>query len=204
VAGVAAYKLELVPTQDEGALLPVGSQATLWVDQERWVVLQAHVSGEILGEGRMSVRSFEFNTGLSDDLFQFEIPDGVQVTNLEDKRPKSVTLDEARAQADFPLLLPGYLPEGVTLMDVLTMGGAVILYYDHSDTSFTIIQGGPHGEGDVPIGQKSELSLRGQTADLISDGLGNSFLTWTENGVTMTIAGHISQDEALQVAESLE
>jgi len=204
VAGVATYKLELVPTEDEGALLPVGSKATLWVDQERWVVLQAHVSGEVLGEGRMSVRSFELNTGLSDDLFQFEIPDGVQVTNLEDKRPTSVTLDEARAQADFPLLLPGYLPEGVTLIDVLTLDGAVILRYDHSDTSFTIVQGWPRGERDVPIGQKSELSLRGQTADLISDGLGNSFLTWTENGVTITIAGHIGQEEIVQVAESLQ
>lgn len=204
VAGVPTYKLELVSTQDEGALLPAGSKATLWVDQERWVVLQAHVIGDLVGEGHMSVRSFELNTGLGDDLFQFEIPDGAQVSDLEDKRPTSVTLDEARAQADFPLLLPGYLPEGVTLIDVLTMEGAVILYYDHSDTSFTIIQGWPHGERDVPIGQRSELSLRGQTADLISDDLGNNFLSWTENDVTIVIAGHISQDEVVQVAESLQ
>ncbi|GAB4537611.1 MAG: hypothetical protein Kow0063_24570 [Anaerolineae bacterium] len=203
VAGVATYRLELVPTQDEGALLPPGSKATLWVDQERWIILQAHVTGDVVGEGRMSVRSFELNTGLEDGLFQFEIPDGARVTNLEDKHPTSVTLDEARAQADFPLLLPGYLPEGVTLIDVLTLDGAVILYYDHSDTSFSIIQGWP-AEEDIPLGQKTSLSLRGQTAELITDDLGNSFLIWTENGVTIVVAGHISQDEVVQVAESLQ
>jgi hypothetical protein len=33
---------------------------------------------------------------------------------------------------------------------------------------------------------------------------GNTFLTWTENGVVITIAGRISQNEILQVAESLQ
>jgi hypothetical protein len=46
--------------------------------------------------------------------------------------------------------------------------------------------------------------VRGQTANLITDGLGNSFLAWMEDVVTITIAGRISQDEVLQVAESLQ
>ncbi|MFN2243267.1 MAG: DUF4367 domain-containing protein, partial [Anaerolineae bacterium] len=33
---------------------------------------------------------------------------------------------------------------------------------------------------------------------------GNTFLYWTENDITVTIAGRISLEEALQVAESLE
>ena len=203
VAGIATYKLELTPREDDETFLPAGSQVTLWVDQERWIVLQAHFSGGIAGEGQMRVRSFELNTGLADDLFQFEIPEGAKVTKAEDKRPKHLTLDEARAQADF-LLVPSYVPEGVTLIDVLTMGEAFILHYDHSTTSFSVIQGPSDGVREDPPGQKTKVTVRGQTANLITDGLGNNFLTWVENGVTITIAGRISQEEILKVAESLQ
>jgi outer membrane lipoprotein-sorting protein len=204
VAGVATYKLELTPREDDEAILPAGSQVTLWVDQERWVVLQAYFSGGIAGEGQMRVRSFELNTGLADDRFRFEIPEGAKVTKAEDKRPKPLTLDEARVQADFTLLVPAYLPEGATLVDVLTVDEAFILHYDHSMTSFTVIQGQPQGVREAPAGQKTEVTVRGQTANLITDGLGNSFLTWTEDGVAITIAGRISQEEILKVAESLQ
>ena len=204
IAGVATYKLELTPREDGETFLPAGSQATLWVDQERWVVLQAHFSGGIAGgEGQMHVRSFELNTGLADDLFQFEIPEGVKVTKAEDKRPKHISLDEARAQADF-LLIPTYVPEDATLIDVLTMDGAFILHYDHSAISFTVIQGQPQGVREAPSGQKTEVTVRGQTANLITDGMGNNFLTWMEDGVAITIAGRISQEEILKVAESLQ
>jgi hypothetical protein len=57
---------------------------------------------------------------------------------------------------------------------------------------------------EAPTGQKTEVTVRGQTANLIADSLGNNFLTWVEDGVTITIAGHISQDEILKVAESLQ
>jgi outer membrane lipoprotein-sorting protein len=204
VASVATYKLELTPKEDDETFLPAGSQATLWVDQQRWVVLQAHFSGGIAGgEGQMHVRSFELNTGLADDLFQFEIPEGAKVTKAEDKQPKHLTLDEARAQADF-LLVPTYVPEGVTLIDVLTMGEAFILHYDHSTTSFSVIQGFSDGVREAPTGQKTEVTVRGQTANLITDGMGNNFLTWMEDGVAITIAGRISQDEILKVADSLQ
>ena len=204
VAGVATYKLELTPREGDETFLPAGSKATLWVDQERWIVLQAYFSGGIAGEGWMRVRSFELNTGIAEDRFQFQIPEGAKVTNAEDKRPQHLTLDEARAQANFALLVPTYVPEGVTLIDVLTMGEAFILHYDHSTTSFSVIQGFSDGVREAPTGQKTEVTVRGQTANLIADSLGNNFLTWVEDGVTITIAGHISQDEILKVAESLQ
>jgi outer membrane lipoprotein-sorting protein len=204
VAGVATYKLELTPKEDEEAFLPVGSEATLWVDQERWVVLQAHFSGSVFGEGQMRVRSFELNTGIADDHFQFEIPEGAWVINIEDTQPKPITLDEAREQADFALLVPTYLPEGATLINVFATDGAFVLYYDHAATSFTVIQGAALEIGELPTGQETQIIVRGQEATLIADGLGNNFLTWTEGEVVVTIAGRISEDEIVQVAESLQ
>ena len=204
VAGAATYKLELSPKEGEEAVLPVDAKVTLWVDQERWVVLRAHLVSDLVGEASMRVRSFELNTGLADDLFQFEIPEGAHVTTVESKQPVPLTLDEAKAQADF-LLVPGYVPEGATLINVFSVDGAYVLHYDHSTTSFTIMQGWSPGEGEIPTGQTREVTVRGQAATLITDAaMGNSFLTWVENGVTFTIAGRVSQDQILQVAESLQ
>jgi outer membrane lipoprotein-sorting protein len=208
VAGKATYKLELTPTDDEETLLPAGSTATLWVDKEDWIVLRAEIVGDVVGVGEMNVRSLDLNPGLEDSLFQFEIPEGVQVTDLEDKRPVPITLDDAHAraaEAGFPLLLPDDVPEGVTLIDVLAIDEAIILHYDHSPTSFTIIQGSVGDRMPMPLGsQQTEVTVRGQTAELFSDGGSSNLLTWTENGVAVTIAGHISQDEILEVAESLQ
>lgn len=86
VAGTATYKLEFTPKEGDESVLPVGSTATLWVDQQRWVVLQAHFVGDIFGEAWVRVRSFELNTDLSDAHFQFEIPEGAESS-------KSMTCD---------------------------------------------------------------------------------------------------------------
>lgn len=204
IAGTATYKLEFTPKEGEEAVLPLGSKATLWVDQERWVALQAHFSGGAVGEGWMRVRSFELNTGLADDRFQFEIPEGAEVASVESKRPVSLTLEEALGQADF-LLVPSYVPEGATLIDVFTVDEAYVLRYDHATTSFTVVQGEWPDAREIPFGRTTEVTVRGETATLMSDAvLDTSFLTWTEDGVTIVIAGHISQDEILQVAESLQ
>lgn len=204
VAGVATYKLEFTPKEGEESVLPVGSKAILWVDQQRWVVLQAHFIGDIFGEAWIRVRSFELNTGLADDHFQFEVPAGAQVIDIEDMLPKHLTLDEARAQAEFTLLVPTYVPEGATLIDVFVVEGAFVLYYDHSTTSFTVRQGPSSALREKPLAQTTEVTVRGQTGTLITDDLGNGFLTWTEGGVVISIAGHISQDDILKVAESMQ
>jgi outer membrane lipoprotein-sorting protein len=204
VAGVPTYILEFTPKEGDESFLPAGSTATLWVDQERWVVLQAHLIGDTVGEGWMRVRSFEVNTGLGDELFVFEIPEGVEVETAEDRAPVYLTLDEARAEAEF-LLVPDYVPEGATLVDVFKVRDAYVLYYDHqTDISFTIVQGPALSLEDRPLGKTSEVTVRGQPGTLISNEVsGNVFLTWEEGEVTITIAGQLSADEIVLVAESL-
>jgi outer membrane lipoprotein-sorting protein len=205
--GVATYKLELTPKEDEESALPVpiDGKVTLWVEQDRWIALQAHLDGGSLGTGWIRVRSYEFNTGVDAALFQFEIPEGAEIISVEDMEPVPLTLDEAQEQIEFALLVPAYVPEGVTLIDVFKVGEAVVLRYDHSTTSFTIVQGNlPQPMRQTPSGETTEVTVRGQRATLIVDSMGNSFLTWVENGVDVFIAGHITQDESLAVAESLQ
>jgi outer membrane lipoprotein-sorting protein len=209
--GAATYKLEFTPKEgDESPMpIPIEGKATLWVEKDRWIALQAHFDGGSLGEGWVRVRSFEFNTGLDDELFQFVIPEHAHVIHIEDMQPTPLTLEEAREQASFDLLVPAYVPDGATLIEVFSVGEAIILRYDHSTTSFTIVQGDlPHLEHDLQQreahGDAVEVTVRGQTAMLVIDDAGNSLLTWEENGVSVTVAGHIGEDEVLRVAESLQ
>jgi outer membrane lipoprotein-sorting protein len=211
VAGLATYKLAFTPKEDsDETVLPVGSQATLWVDQERWIVLQAHFVGDMVGEGWMRVRSFDLNAGMDDARFQFEIPEGAEVIEFEDMEPVPVTLDKAIEQAGFPLLIPSYVPEGATLIEVFAMDRGVVLSYDHAEISFTVVQRLEREEDQehllgLEVLPQESVTVRGQTATLFTDeDAGKSLLTWTENGVDVTIAGDIDRDEILKVAESLQ
>jgi outer membrane lipoprotein-sorting protein len=205
--GVPTYKLEFTPKEGEEypMPIPVDGKVTLWVEKERWIALQAHFDGGSFGEGWVRVQSFTFNAGVPDELFQFEIPEGAEVIDIADLEPVPLTLDEAEAQAGFDLLVPTYEPDGATLIEVFQVGEAFVLRYDHSATSFTIVQGDvPQPMQQNPSGEATEVTVRGQTAALFADDTGNSFLSWSENGVNITIAGHIGAEEIVQVAESME
>ena len=206
VVGREAYKLTVNPRQDaQQEFLPGNGTATLWVDKEQWIILKATYQANAFGAGDMEVKSFELNPGVADDLFHFEVPEGATVIDVKQQQPQPMTLDEAKAQAEFPLLVPGYVPEGVTLVEVFRVADSFVLRYDHSAVvSFAVVQG-PELAGPPPLGQSQDTTVRGQTATVVSDPAGgNIFLYWTEDGVTITVAGHISLEDALQVAESLE
>ena len=206
VAGRDAYKLALSPREDTGQeVFPGNGTATIWVDKEQWIVLKAVYEANAFGSGSMEVQSFELNPGVSDDLFDFQVPEGATVVDAEAQKPEPMTLDEAIAQADFPLMAPDYVPGNSTLIEVFRAGELFVLRYNHStEISFTVVQG-PELAGPPPLGQSQDTMVRGQSATIVSDTAGgNTFLYWTENGVTVTVAGHISVDEALKVAESLK
>jgi hypothetical protein len=158
-----------------------------------------------LGQGTMEVQSYELNSGVPDDRFRFQVPEGAKVVNAEAQKPLPLTLDEARAQAGFTLLVPDYVPEGATLIEVYKLGDAIIQRYDHSQAvAFTVVQG--QTVPDLPaLGEGQGVTVRGQSATAVTDPSGgNTLLYWTENGVTVTVAGHISLEEAMKVAESLK
>ena len=90
----------------------------------------------------MEIQSFELNPGLPDEVFRFETPEGATVRTVQDQRPVPLTLEQARALADFAILVPNHVPGDATLVEVLQAGNAFVLHYDHSpEVSFTVMQG---------------------------------------------------------------
>ncbi|MFZ5919151.1 MAG: LolA family protein [Chloroflexota bacterium] len=204
IAGVETHKLSLQPKEGEENRWPVTGTATLWVDQERWVVLKAHVVAPNIGEGTLEVTSFELNPGLDEAIFAFEAPAGVEVVQVDAEQPQHLTLDEAQAQADFDLLLPTYPSEGATLVDVLAVKGAFLLVYDWNGVSFTVAQSSkrlPPG----PLGVSEEVAVRGVQAELVIDQVTSSgFLSWQEAGRYFYVLGRVEKEELVTIAESLE
>jgi len=205
VLGRPAYVLEARAKEDaEEVLLPGDGTATVWVDKDRWFILKATYEASAFGSGHMEVQTFELNPGLSADLFAFEVPEGARVIDAEAMQPEPLTLVEALTQASFHLLIPEDA-KGATLIDVFRVGESYVLRYDHSaQIAFTVIQG-PELASTPPQGNAQELTVRGQRATAITDDAGgNTFLYWTEDGIIVTVAGHIDLDDALDVAESMK
>jgi len=236
VEGVMTYQLALTPGDDGEAGfkpspdLPAGDQALLWVDQERWIVTQVHFFGQgwdrVQSSGFMHVRSVEFNTDLDDDLFEFEIPAESRVIDVREMGRSSLTLREARAQADF-LLVPAYVPDGTVLTEISNAGSdenpIFVFYFDHPTQPFTIVQGrSQSGEGalassvpsrTVPQGAQVFLStligIGDRTAVLTQmfDQKGVVVyrnLTWEDDGAFVTVGGFLGQGELFRIAGSLE
>jgi outer membrane lipoprotein-sorting protein len=139
-------------------------------------------------------------------LFTFVPPAGVQVLPF----PKSTTsdtgtlsLEQAQLQAGYHLLsIPTtqsvYQFQGV---DALGAPGNQIftLNYAKGNGTFAISEG--KSLAYLPISGQ-QVSIRGTTATLSTSG-NSTTLTWTEKGVGIQIAGNISKDELLTIANQL-
>jgi outer membrane lipoprotein-sorting protein len=215
VAGKNTWKVLVTPKPETTAQLRLDSliQGTLWVDEELALPLKLSLDASDFGQGNVEVQSIELNSGLSADLFTFTPPAGAEIIQAADlaaqMQPRATTLDEARTSVSFALREPTYLPAGLTLVEVRTVGTTtVILNYAGAGASLSIVQSNEDvgGDREPPAGSTvSEVTVDGVPATLIegADGQG-SLLRWEANGVRYVVAGTLSGAEAVQVAEGLE
>ncbi len=207
IAGGDAYQLELkpIPEQMPDEYTAVGGLVYLWIDKSRNVPLAASYTGGSMGEASITAVELEVNAGVDEALFTFEIPEGVEVVSFADMKPESLTLDEAAASAEFDILTPEGTPEGATLVDVLDMQGTIVQRYNLSDGgSFSIAQGNSD-ETPKPSTEEQAVEVRGVTGSLFASEDGDRvLLTWSEGDLHFYIAGNLTPDQALAIANSLK
>lgn len=119
--------------------------------------------------------------------------------------PKPLTLKELRAQSDFPISIPAYVPEG--LMPAPPTSNQ-IEYYRADGTNALIVQFAKQGQG----GMEQDARFNGETVKL-SNGRDVHQLTfepeivilwWDENGGYSALEGHgIARDEMRKIAASM-
>jgi outer membrane lipoprotein-sorting protein len=207
IADANAYQLELkpIPEQMPPEYTAVGGLLNLWIDQSRSVPLAAAYTGGSMGEVRVAALELEINRGVDEAIFSFEIPEGVEVVGFADMKPESITLDEAAASAEFEILTPDVVPEGATLVDVLDVKGMIVQQYTLPEGgSFTVAQG-QADEAKKPSTEEQAVEVRGVAGSLfISEEHDKVLLSWIEGKVSFVVAGNMTAEQALEIAESLK
>ncbi len=206
IAGESIYLLELIPIPDQmpAEYAAVGGNLHLWIDQARDVPLVFEYTGGSFGEFSITVSDLDLNLDLNDDLFTFAIPADAEVLNFADLTPKSLSLDEAAATAEFELLAPNETPQGATLVDVLDVRGTIVQRFTlPAGGSFTVAQG-MSDETAQPPTEAQVIEVRGVEGTLyVSEDGDKVLLSWSEGDLFYYIAGDITADKALTIAESL-
>ena len=207
IADANAYAIELkpIPEQMPAEYTAIGGLLNVWIDQNRNIPLAAAYTGGSMGEVRMTALKLEVNQGVDESLFTFEIPADAEIVRFADMKPESLTLDEAAASAEFDFLTPETLPAGATLVDVLNVRDAIVQRYTLTDGgSFSIAQG-QTDETPKPSTEAQAVEVRGEAGSLFaSEDGGRVLLTWSEGDVFFYVAGDLTADQALAIAESLK
>ncbi len=209
VAGRKAHKVQLIPRPGTDLFTALGGEPmTVWIDQEHARRLRMDIPLAGGGHYTLQYRAIEYNIGLPDSLFQFTPLLGAEAVPEEArvKVPvvKRTDLAEAQRAIGFPLLLPAYLPTGMSFVEarVVEGGGSVTLIYAGDEGSLTITEARAMGVGLPDIGQ--EISLRGTTARLQRQGDRFLSLRWQEGGLVIFVSGTIPEEEALEIARSMK
>jgi outer membrane lipoprotein-sorting protein len=178
----------------------------VYIDKTSALPLEVKLTIQGFGQVTLDLPTLVLNQPVDAKLFTFVPPPGVQVLPF----PKTttpdtgaITLEQAQQQAGYHLLsIPGsqsdYQLQGV---DALGAPGNQIytLNYVKGNTTFAISEG--KSLANLP-GSGQQISLRGTTATLSSTGT-TMTLTWTEKGVGIQIAGNLSKDELVTIANLL-
>jgi len=178
----------------------------VYIDKASMLPLQVKLTIQGFGQVTLGLPTLVLNQPVDNSLFTFVPPTGVQIlpfprTTTSDTG--AITLEQAQQQAGYHLLsIPsshtGYQLQGV---DALGAPGNQIftLNFAKGNTTFAISEG--KSLANLPVSGQ-QVSVRGTTATLSSSG-NTITLTWTEKGVGMQIAGNVSKDELLTIANLL-
>lgn len=211
VADETAYQLEMLPIPEKmpAEYTAVGGIVNLWIGQDSNLPLGVEYTGGSMGEFNATVLQLEVNAGVEESLFTFEVPADAEIVTFADLEPQSLTLEEASGAAEFEFLTPAETPAGATLVDILEVRGALVQRYALQDGgSFTVAQG-LSGQDSTEMSTTSSdsqsVEVRGTSGQLFESEDGSQvLLTWTDGDLYYVVAGDLTPQQALSVAESLQ
>ena len=212
IDGHAAYDIHVTsPAPGQSGTTGSGSgnfnyNGDVYVDKASMLPLQVKLTIQGFGQVTLDMPTLVLNQPVDNSLFTFVPPPGVQVLPFPKTNTSStgtITLEQAQQQAGYHLLsIPAsqaaYQLQGI---DALGAPGNQIftLNYSKSNTTFAISEG--KSLANLPVSGQ-QFSLRGTTATLSSSG-STLTLTWTEKGVGVQVAGNVSKDELVTIANLL-
>ena len=160
-----------------------------------------------VGYARIEASLVQINQPINPGVFTFDIPPGVEVIQAADLLAQ-MEAQKQGSNVDAPEpVAPSVLPEGAELAGTQQFGGAVVQRFDlPGELSFVIAQG-PTLPQEAPAEATSSetVTVRGVEGELhTNEDASRSLLIWQEEGAFFMVAGDLSPEQALAVAESLQ
>lgn len=206
--GRTVYLINAVPKQDG---MMMGMHFGMWVDSENWMPLKIETfdkNNTLLTS--IEYRDIKFNTGIPDSEFEFKIPEGAIVTTREmPAPPKTITLEEAKQEVNFSVILPSYLPEGYVFES------ATVFKYDKMEIVSLTFQKGSQmlqlsenvkdDTNQAPdFGDVEKVSINGAEGKMMSVFGENKMLTWNVGNLDLMLSGPLSKEEMIKIAGSIK
>jgi len=196
VSGRDCYVIEVTPKNET-----FYAKQKLWIDKEFWYPIKIEIN---YGEFSSAIEyQIEFNTGISDDVFEFTPPEGTKVVEQKFEMPKKLTIEDAQKQVNFTIITPDYTA-GYEFSHAMAFKfgnkEAVSLYYKKDEKMLTISESTGSESRPMPNATKVKIEDReGEVAEIF----GNRMLRFHIDGIEVVIAGKVSKEELVRVAESM-
>jgi outer membrane lipoprotein-sorting protein len=180
-------------------------QINIWIDKEELYPLQMQWIADSTEILKVEYQNMTFNTGLSDEFFEFSLPN-VTIMSIEEWRGKRLSfssIEDAQKIVDFEIVIPTKLPaeDFNYKVEVVKQGfevTVVILYYNNS-TIFEIRE----KISDEPLEPRDvQVNIGNRTAYFSSTDLIRT-LTWKKDNIEITITGTLDKESILEIAKSM-
>lgn len=185
---------------------PFVSPYTAWLDREHAVPLKVVVDG---ADGRpwyaMTFDALAFGPPAADETFRFAFPEGALVYEWDLAAP-GVTLAEAQAKVEFPVLAPTRLPAGHAVQKVVLSATddpvMVALLMQEGGRWLSLSEMPNFGPILVPpIGIPVRV---GEREAVLNFAFGFTTLSWAVGNTALTLIGNLPYPVLLDVAASVE
>ncbi|MBN1640049.1 MAG: DUF4367 domain-containing protein [Anaerolineae bacterium] len=179
-----------------------GDAVRFWLDARDWLVREVTYVDDYLGKGTIRVRELQRAAALPDAAFELNVPEDVPVVTQPGGGERFSTFRDAQRVANYRLRQPTYLPAETGLEYGYQVDQDIALVYSGAHP-FTLLQGLSGRYASALIG--TEATVNGRPAVWARDEAGGRVvLAWREEDLRFSIAGALSRDELLRIAESLE
>ncbi|NPE27831.1 outer membrane lipoprotein-sorting protein [Methanococcoides sp. SA1] len=220
IEGRNTFIMNLEPKEEVPSAGPFTGNIKVWVDEETWMPLKYDMydtDGNVIVT--VEVRNLKINSGISDEVFEFEVPEGAEVSTIDMNEfalPEDITLEEAQDKADFHILLPSYVPDGYELDHASLFDNSgfasgsqvlqrVTLVYINDDSQLHITEvfyesGFP---GPTEFSGSESVDVNGSPGEFV-EVYGNKMLRWDVDDIELIISASLNKDDIVKVAGSMD
>lgn len=209
VNGHAAYNIHITPqAQASGPNANTFNyDGNVYLDKTTNLPLRVQLNIQGVGQVTLNLSMLTLNQPIDNSLFTFVPPAGVKVLPFPQPTPDtgSLTLAEAQQQAGYHLLSIPTSQTSYVLQTVDALGApgnqiyTLNYLYAQGNIKFAISEG--KALANLPTSGQ-QISLRGTTGTISSVGDTNT-LSWTEKGVGLQIAGQLTSQQLMAIANLL-